>query len=333
MRIAVIGAGAWGSALAIHIAKRHALMLWARDPEQVKAMVLDRENKRYLPGIRFPQNLQVTASLQEAIEGASLWILASPMSGLRERLDAIKQLASPQHWPVLLWLCKGIERDSGLLAHQVLEQAVAGARAGALSGPSFALETAQGLPVALVVASVHEDCAQVARQAMHHDAMRLYGNSDLIGVELGGALKNVMAIAAGVCDGLGMGNNARAALLTRGLAEIARLGQRMGAKPQTFMGLTGLGDLLLTATGSLSRNRQVGLALAKGDSIARILAGLGHVAEGVHTAEVAVQLAARFDVDMPITQAVHRLVSGELRADQALQALLARAGRQELDDF
>jgi glycerol-3-phosphate dehydrogenase (NAD(P)+) len=168
---------------------------------------------------------------------------------------------------------------------------------------------------------------------MHHDAMRLYGNSDLIGVELGGALKNVMAIAAGVCDGLGMGNNARAALLTRGLAEIARLGQRMGAKPQTFMGLTGLGDLLLTATGSLSRNRQVGLALAKGDSIARILAGLGHVAEGVHTAEVAVQLAARFDVDMPITQAVHRLVSGELRADQALQALLARAGRQELDDF
>ncbi|MFZ9538519.1 MAG: NAD(P)H-dependent glycerol-3-phosphate dehydrogenase, partial [Burkholderiaceae bacterium] len=192
---------------------------------------------------------------------------------------------------------------------------------------------AQGLPVALVVASVHEDCAPVARQAMHHDAMRLYGNSDLIGVELGGALKNVMAIAAGVCDGLGMGNNARAALLTRGLAEIARLGQRMGAKPQTFMGLTGLGDLLLTATGSLSRNRQVGLALAKGDSIARILAGLGHVAEGVHTAEVAVQLATRFDVDMPITQAVHRLVSGELRADQALQALLARAGRQELDDF
>lgn len=327
MRIAVIGAGAWGTALAIHIAGQHELILWARDPEQVRSMQLDRENKRYLPGFRLPERITITDSLQQAIEGASLWILATPMAGLRACLTDIDRLVSPKHWPVLLWLCKGLERGSGLLAHQVVEQSVKPLKAGALSGPSFAQETAQGLPVALVVASAHEDCALMARQAMHHAAMRVYANEDLIGVELGGALKNIMAIAAGVSDGLGMGNNARAALLTRGLAEIARLGQRMGARAQTFMGLTGLGDLLLTATGSLSRNRQVGLALAKGASISQILAELGHVAEGVYTAEVAVQLAARFEVDMPITQAVHRLVSGELRADQALQALLARAGR------
>ncbi|MBU6284612.1 MAG: NAD(P)-dependent glycerol-3-phosphate dehydrogenase [Betaproteobacteria bacterium] len=331
MRIAVIGAGAWGTALAIHMAGQHAISLWARDPDQARALQAQRENKRYLPGFQFPAGIEVVPDLEQVLAEASLWVLAVPMSGLRERLAAIKSLVEPMHWPVLLWLCKGLERDSGLLAHEVLAQSVQGVRAGALSGPSFAQETAQGLPVAVVVASAHEDCASTARQAMHHGAMRVYANKDLIGVELGGALKNVMAIAAGVSDGLGMGNNARAALLTRGLAEISRLGETMGAKAQTFMGLTGLGDLLLTATGSLSRNRQVGFALAQGESTENILARLGHVAEGVHTAEVALRLAARFEVEMPITEAVHRLLRGELRPDQALQQLLARAGRQERD--
>jgi glycerol-3-phosphate dehydrogenase (NAD(P)+) len=333
MRIAVIGAGAWGTALAIHMAGQHAISLWARDPGQSRALQAERENMRYLPGFEFPARLEVVSDLKQALAGASLWVLAVPMSGLRERLAAIKGLIEPRQWPVLLWLCKGLERDTGLLAHEVLAQSVQGVRAGALSGPSFAQETAQGLPVAVVVASAHEACAAMARQAMHHGAMRVYANTDLLGVELGGALKNVMAIAAGVSDGLGMGHNARAALLTRGLAEISRLGETMGAKAQTFMGLTGLGDLLLTATGSLSRNRQVGLALAQGESTETILARLGHVAEGVYTAEVALRLAARFAVEMPITEAVHRLLRGELRPDQALQQLLARAGRQEHDGF
>jgi len=331
MRIAVVGAGAWGSALAIHMARQHRVSLWARDPAQASCLAEHRENRRYLPEFRFPAALSIEPNLKRALGGASLWIVACPMAGLRTSLEAMRALIDPGTWPALLWLCKGLESDSGLLAHQVVEQVVPGARAAALSGPSFAQETAAGLPVALVVASAEGSCVSVAREAMHHGAMRIYASSDILGVELGGALKNVMAIAAGVSDGLGMGNNARAALLTRGLAEIARLGQRMGAQLQTFMGLTGLGDLLLTATGALSRNRQVGLALARGEPTAQILAQLGHVAEGVSTAAVAIDLAARYAVDMPITQAVHKLLLGQVNPNQALEQLLARAMRHELD--
>lgn len=331
MRIAVVGAGAWGSAIAIHMAHQHEVVLWARDPAQADRLAIDRENKRYLPGLVFPENLQLEPVLGKALAEAGLWILAAPMVGLRTSLHAMRAQIETGRWPALLWLCKGIELDSGLLAHQIVDDVVPGIHAAALSGPSFAQETAAGLPVALVVASADGLCVPIARQALHHGAMRLYASRDVMGVELGGALKNVMAIAAGVCDGMGMGNNARAALLTRGLAEMARLGQRMGAQVQTFMGLTGLGDLLLTATGALSRNRQVGLALARGEPTSQILANLGHVAEGVSTAAVALDLAARHRVDMPITHAVHKLLTGELNAPEALRQLLARETRDELD--
>ena len=331
MRVAVVGAGAWGSALSIHMARQHETLLWARDPQQAQCMQADRENRRYLPGIHFPSSLQVTSSLEHALDGCSLWVIACPMAGLRDCLRRMLPLRAIAQWPVVLWLCKGIERGSGMLAHQVIEQTVPGLKAAALSGPSFAQETAAGLPVALVVAGAHPECVVLAREALHHGAMRVYANPDVLGVELGGALKNVMAIGAGISDGLGMGNNARAALLTRGLAEIARLGQSMGAQAQTFMGLTGLGDLLLTATGALSRNRQVGLALAQGELTAEILARLGHVAEGVSTAPVALELAARHGVDMPITEVVHHCLLGQIQAGEALQQLLARAGREEQD--
>nr|NDG59962.1 glycerol-3-phosphate dehydrogenase [Betaproteobacteria bacterium] len=279
MRVAVVGAGAWGSALSIHMARQHETLLWARDPQQAQCMQADRENRRYLPGIHFPSSLQVTSSLEHALDGCSLWVIACPMAGLRDCLRRMLPLRAIAQWPVVLWLCKGIERGSGMLAHQVIEQTVPGLKAAALSGPSFAQETAAGLPVALVVAGAHPECV----------------------------------------------------VLARGLAEIARLGQSMGAQAQTFMGLTGLGDLLLTATGALSRNRQVGLALAQGESTAEILARLGHVAEGVSTAPVALELAARHGVDMPITEVVHHCLLGQIQAGEALQQLLARAGREEQD--
>jgi len=242
---------------------------------------------------------------------------------LDSRLQRLRSCAG------VVWLCKGLESDTGLLPHAVAAQALRAAAGGVLSGPSFAQEVAAGLPVALTVASFDDALQAATVQALHHGAARIYRSDDVVGVELGGALKNVMAIAAGIGDGLALGQNARAALITRGLAEIARLGAALGARPETFMGLTGLGDLVLTRTGDLSRNRRVGLALASGEPLAAIVARLGHVAEGVACAAAADALAARHAVQMPIVAGVNAVLRGQLDAREAVEALLAREPKPE----
>jgi len=319
-RIGVLGAGAWGTALAAVLAARHEVTLWARDAAQAEAIGRSRLNARYLPEIPLPEALTVTDRWPLR---AHLLVVATPVAGLREVLPRAAGV------PVV-WLCKGFEAGTGLLPHQVVA-AVLGARAvcGALSGPSFALEVARGLPCALTLASRNAEFARAAAQTLHGGRLRVYHSSDLAGVEIGGAVKNVMAIAVGIADGLGLGQNARAALITRGLAEITRLGVALGGRPQTFMGLAGAGDLILTATGDLSRNRRVGLALARGEPLAEILGALGHVAEGVHSARETLRRAARAGVEMPITQAVNAVLQGRLTPPQAVERLLARDPKEE----
>ena len=319
-RIAVLGAGAWGTALAAVLSARHAVTLWARDGAQAEAIARERVNRKYLPEVALPAALAVSARWPE---GADLYLAATPVAGLR----AVAARAA--HAP-LVWLCKGFESGTGLLPHQVVEEA-RGARApgGALSGPSFALEVARGLPCALTLASREAGFARNAAAALHGGRLRVYYSGDLVGVEVGGAVKNVMAIAVGIADGLALGQNARAALITRGLAEVTRLGIALGGRAETFMGLAGAGDLILTATGDLSRNRRVGLELARGRPLAEILGALGHVAEGVHTAREVLRLAARHRVEMPITQAVNAVLAGKLAPPQAVEMLLARDPKEE----
>ncbi len=305
MNITVIGAGAWGTALAISFAARHSVTLWARDIDQVNQMSANRRNLRYLPDAAFPENLHLSADFLVSIADAELVILAVPTAALRATLQHFVQVA-PAGCGVV-WLCKGFEAGTSLLPHQVAAEVLPlGIPCGVLSGPSFALEVAKSLPTAVVLASRDEAFAQRTAQALHHSRLRVYASCDVIGVEVGGAVKNVMAIAAGVCDGLGLGNNARAALITRGLAEITRLGLKLGGCQETLGGLSGAGDLILTCTGDLSRNRRVGLLLAQQQSLEQILQQLGHVAEGVYAAREVHQLAERLGVDMPICEAVHR---------------------------
>jgi glycerol-3-phosphate dehydrogenase (NAD(P)+) len=326
MPIVVLGAGAWGTALAVAASTRHAVLLWARDPGQAAEMVATRRNQRYLPEVNLPESLRITADPAEAwdIAERGLAVIGSPMSGLRERLAAL-----PPHGHAL-WLCKGFEAGSGKLGHEIARELRPDLRCGVLSGPSFALEVARGQPTALVVASADAALCTLAVQAFHSDSLRVYSSDDPVGVEVGGAVKNVMAIATGIADGLQLGLNARAALITRGLAEMTRLGLALGAQASTFMGLSGLGDLVLTATGDLSRNRQVGLALASGASLPEILARLGHVAEGVHTAPTLQARARGCGVEMPITDAVVAVLQGELAPSQALRQLMAREARTEV---
>ena len=324
--IVVLGAGAWGTALAVAASARHPVLLWARDPQQANEMAASRRNRRYLPEVALPESLRITADPAEArdIAALGLAVIGSPMSGLRERLAALPPGAQT------LWLCKGFEAGSGALGHEIARELRPDLRCGVLSGPSFALEVARGKPTALVVASADAGLCATAVQAFHSDSLRVYRSDDPVGVEVGGAVKNVMAIATGIADGLQLGLNARAALITRGLAEMTRLGQALGAQAATFMGLSGLGDLVLTATGDLSRNRQVGLALAAGAGLPEILARLGHVAEGVLTAPTLQARARGCGVEMPITDAVVAVLQGELTPAQALRQLMARGARTEL---
>jgi glycerol-3-phosphate dehydrogenase (NAD(P)+) len=329
MRIAVLGAGAWGTALARHGAARHSVVLWARDPAVVDAIRHDGCNPRYLPGVSLP-GVEATVSLGDAMQGAELLVLATSVSGLRPVVGALSaEWGGAVGAPPLVWLCKGLEADTALLPHEVVQQAWPGAAGGALSGPSFAQEVAAGLPVAVTAASVHAGVARAAIDAFHHGAARIYHSTDLIGVEVAGALKNVMAIATGIADGLGLGMNARAALLTRGLAEIGRFGAALGARPETFMGLAGVGDLVLTCTGDLSRNRRVGLRLAGGESLAGILESLGHVAEGVACSRAVLASARRLGVDLPITEAVGAVLFEGRAPRDAVAALLAREPKAE----
>jgi glycerol-3-phosphate dehydrogenase (NAD(P)+) len=319
-RVAVLGAGAWGTSIASVLAGRLEVALWARDAAQAERMARTRANERYLPGVTIPAAVKVSA----ALPAADLHLAATPVAGLRELLTKLDP-ATP-----LVWLCKGFEQGTGLLPHQIVEQAFgAAARCGALSGPSFAEEVARGLPCALTLAARDAGFARESAALLHGGRMRVYYSTDLVGVEIGGAVKNVMAIAAGISDGLALGHNARAALITRGLAEIARLGAAMGGQPDTIFGLTGAGDLILTATGDLSRNRRVGLQLAQGTPLQKILENLGHVAEGVYTAREAAKLARARGVDMPVTDAVNAVLEGKLSPKAAVEQLLSRDPKPE----
>ena len=372
MKIVILGAGAWGTALAISASQGgsgpHSVTLWARDPSQAKAMQARRENARYLAGIALPPSLSVRAdpahTLAALVADADLVIIATPMVGLRGVLEYIRHCKAP-----VAWLCKGFEpvrNDAkidadfeagtearidakgngngigigignatvnpaafGLLAHEIQAQVAPELIAGVLSGPSFAMEVARGQPTALVASSGHAVVRNALVEALHSPTLRVYANDDIVGVEVGGAVKNVLAIATGLCDGLNLGLNARAALITRGLAEMTRLGLALGAKAKTFMGLSGLGDLVLTATGDLSRNRKIGLLLAQGKTLQQALDSLGHVAEGVYCARAVVQRATSLGVEMPISSAVVALLAGQVSAAQAVPALMGREAREE----
>ena len=329
MNIAILGAGAWGTALATALASRQSVLLWARSPAQCDALSATRNNAHYLPGITLDSALIFTSQLSAAVAHArnGLLIIATPIAGLRSVLSAVTN-----EWPDnVVWLCKGFEQETALLPHQVVQQ-VCGENLplGALSGPSFALEVAQGLPCALTIASPNANLRSTVVAAVHGAHLRVYTTDDLIGVEVGGALKNILAIATGIADGLGMGLNARAALITRGLAEITRLGTTLGGRAETFMGLTGMGDLILTCTGDLSRNRQVGLGLAAGKSLDDVTAELGHVAEGVRCVQAVRKLAATHGVIMPIVDSVARVLFERVTPQQAIHDLLAREARGEV---
>lgn len=338
MKIVIIGAGAWGTALAVgagnNTSAKHQVTLWARDAMLVSRMQKQHENLRYLPGVPLPASLTFSAiprqQLGFLVADAALVIIATPMAALRELLGLLQHCTAP-----VVWLCKGFEapvnaNSDGLLSHEIMTLVAPHLQAGVLSGPSFALEVARGQPTALVAASPQESVRQALVEAFHSPSLRIYASDDVVGVEVGGAVKNVLAIATGLCDGLQLGLNARAALITRGLAEMTRLGLALGARAETFMGLSGLGDLVLTATGDLSRNRQVGLALAQGQSLTQATVALGHVAEGVYSARTVTQRAALLGVDMPIAQAVVALLDGQLTPAQALTQLMGREPTAEL---
>ena len=327
MKLAVLGAGAWGTALAAQWTGQHAVTLWGRDPKQLAAIRSEHRNTRYLPDCTLPEALDATSDLGAALAGADLVVIAVPSSGLRSTLAALAQHAS---LPPLVWVCKGFEPGSRKLPHQLIAELLpAQTRTAVLSGPSFALEVARGHPTALTLASRDPELAHTLAAALSSHRLRIYAHDDVVGVEVGGAVKNVIAIAAGICDGLELGLNARAALITRGLAEMTRLGVRLGGHAETFMGLSGLGDLILTTTGDLSRNRQVGLRLARGQSLDTILAELGHVAEGVTTAREVDALAHEIGVEMPITHGVCQMLFDGLSAREVVDALLNREIKSE----
>ena len=353
MKTLVLGAGAWGTALAISASHKptSAVTLWARDPAQAAAMLQARCNQRYLSEAPFPAALRVSSGALEQsaalLAQQDLIIIASPMSGLRGLLLQLREVRTP-----VAWLCKGFEQavvggagvsdpggqgaasaagaSYGLLGHEIQAQVAPALQAGVLSGPSFAQEVARAQPTALVAASSHAAVRDALVQAFHSSSLRVYANDDVVGVEVGGAVKNVLAIATGLCDGLQLGLNARAALITRGLSEISRLGLALGARADTFMGLSGLGDLVLTATGDLSRNRRVGLALAQGKTLQQAVDELGHVAEGVYSARTVVQRARHLGVDMPIAESVVDLLDGRILPAQAVAQLMGRGPRTEV---
>jgi glycerol-3-phosphate dehydrogenase (NAD(P)+) len=332
MKIVVLGAGAWGTAFAVAaVGRGHSVLLWSRRAEHAARIAQERSNSQHLPGIALPPGLMVTADRDQALAAAvgQLVMLAMPMSGLRGMLAALSE-ARPS--TTALWLCKGFESGSGALGHEIASEVLGGHSGigwGVLSGPSFAQEVALGQPTALVAASPDPVVLDQAVRALHGPALRIYKTDDVTGVEVGGAVKNVIAIAVGALDGIGGGLNARAALVTRGLAEITRLAVAMGGRPQTCMGLSGLGDLVLTTTGDLSRNRQVGLLLAQGLALPEVLARLGHVAEGVLSAPTVLARATALGVEMPIVAAVVDLLAGRLTVEAAVRRLMEREARDE----
>ena len=332
MNVCVLGAGAWGTALAIHIAKKHNVVLWARDSSHVSGMQKSRSNPLYLGDFIFPKNLDLENDLEIAIEGAEILISVVPTSGFRSVLNKIQKIN--KNIPII-WANKGLEKGTSKLPHEVAIDELGSLNAnserhfGVISGPSFAAELVRALPTAVTMASINEDLSSMVAKLFHHSNMRVYTSNDVIGVSVGGALKNVIAIASGISDGMGFGNNARAALITRGLTEISRFGVALGAKQETFNGLAGAGDLVLTCTGEYSRNREVGIRLAKGQDLKEILTGLGHVAEGVFTAAEVVGRSKKLGIEMPITQEVFAVIHKRKSPREAVLDLLDRSIKQE----
>ncbi len=329
MNITILGAGAWGTALAMSLADRHSVMLWGRDAAAMRDAGQRRENVAYLPGFRLPDSLSLNEDFSAAIAHAGtdgLLLVATSLAGLRPLAMQLKPYAIPN----IVWLCKGFEADTHLLPHQIVREVLGSdVPAGALSGPSFAQEVAHGLPCALAIASDNAALRELVVSAVHGPSMRIYSTDDVVGVEVGGAVKNILAIATGIIDGLKLGLNARAALITRGLVEITRFGVALGGRAETFMGLAGMGDLILTCTGDLSRNRKVGLGLAQGKKLEQIVTELGHVAEGVRCAQAVRALATERDIDMPITNAVAAVLFDGDSPLAMVERLLARDARDE----
>jgi glycerol-3-phosphate dehydrogenase (NAD(P)+) len=328
-RIGVIGSGSWGTALAVHLAHTgHDVRLWARDARLAAEMTASRENRTYLPGVTLPAALVPTGDVQSALDGAQFVVIAVPSHGVRDVARALRP-----HWPdgcAMVSATKGLEEGSLLRMSQVLhEELRGGGEVVVLSGPSFASELARGLPTAIVAAGESPAVVEAVMSHFRSPALRLYGSGDVVGVELGGSLKNIIAIAAGVVEGLGLGHNALAALITRGLAELSRLAVALGAQRDTLAGLAGLGDLVLTCTGDLSRNRRVGLALARGQTLPDILSSTKMVAEGVRTTAAALALSAKHGIELPIAQEMSDVLAGRTDPPTAIRNLMGRKQKLE----
>jgi glycerol-3-phosphate dehydrogenase (NAD(P)+) len=329
--VAVLGAGSWGTALAIHFARSlRPVRLWGRDRAQLAIMAASRRNERYLPQVPFPDSLRVEPDLHAALAGALDVLLAVPSQALRALLTTLAPLLAPELH--VAWATKGFEQDSLKLPHQVAREVLgAGRGIAVLSGPTFAREVGAGLPTAMTVASPDAAYARALAAELSAANFRAYSSADIMGVEIGGAVKNVLAVGAGLSDGLGFGANTRVALITRGLREMTRLGVALGAQADTFMGLAGLGDLVLTCTDDQSRNRRFGLALAAGATAPAALAGIGQAVEGYSAARSVVAVAARAGVEMPLSAMVYRVLYENLPANEAVRALMSRPIKAEAD--
>lgn len=326
--IAVLGAGSWGTALALRLAANgHEIRLWDYSAEHIERLRLERENRRYLPGCRLPESISPLVTQAEALAGADILLLVVPSHAFAQVLEQVRPLLGPD--TLVSWASKGFQPGSGLLLSQVAGQVLGPRPLAVLSGPTFATEVAKGLPTAITVAANEPQQARHLAQVLHGEGFRAYTSPDLIGVQVGGAVKNVMAIGAGIADGLGFGANTRAALITRGLAEIGRLASALGGQPETLMGLAGLGDLVLTCTDNQSRNRRMGLALAAGQSQAQARASIGQEVEGVGTALEVQTLAQRLGVEMPISEQVYQVLHQGLAPARAVETLLGRELKAE----
>ena len=324
MKVAVIGAGAWGTALAIQAAKAYPVKLWARDSGHISGMKKARSNPKYLGDFTFPDHLELTASLDEVVLTSDVVISSVPTSAFAEIIQNIQSIDSAKP---IIWTNKGLETNSSLFPHEIIHDHLINKDLayGVLSGPSFAAELVRDLPTAVTLATTNSDLSNSVAKIFHHGSMRVYLSDDIAGVTVGGSLKNIIAIASGISDGMGFGNNARAALITRGIAEITRFGKTLNASEETFIGLAGIGDLLLTCTGQYSRNREVGIRLAEGKSLDSILSSLGHVAEGVNACYELVKRIKDTNIDMPITCEVYRVLINEISAKDAVKNLLSRS--------
>ena len=330
--IGVLGAGAWGTALAVHLAKLHpSVNIWGRNCDALHSLIADKENVRYLPGVMLPDNIFAIDNIDTLINQSTHLVVAVPSTTMRDMMQRINTSASPSLRGVI-WACKGLEQSTGKFLHQVAEEELSNSiQTAILSGPSFAQEVGKGLPTAVTIASLNDDFAQESAQLFHHPLFRTYTSTDVTGVEVGGTFKNILAIAAGIIDGLEFGANARAALITRGVAEMIRFGKQLNVNTDTFSGLSGIGDIVLTCTDNMSRNRRLGLGLGAGKSLDQVETEIGQIIEGKYAARVVHELANNLDIELPISHQVYEVLYNKKPARAAVEELLARSIKSEAD--